>query len=81
MKVYFVKRDEKKKIISTYARPQFEGQEMLLESSKEIVSFLDEQKKNIEQDNENDQKIAREMRILAIESLKSKNELPPDFEG
>jgi len=77
MKNYYIKRDKNKKIIALFARPQYEGQEKLKETHKDVVAF---QKKNaLTFDNEN--KITQEIRRLAIESLKSKNELPPDFEG
>ena len=78
MRNYYIKRDNGN-IVGLYARPQYEGQEKLKETSKEIVAFLKKQNEPTEAEI-NEQKIQAKIRQMAIESLKADNELPDDFE-
>jgi len=80
MKNYYIERNDNKKISGLFARPQYEGQEKLKETSKEIIAFLKKQNEPSEAQL-NEQKIQAEIRQLAIVSLKSKKELPTNFEG
>ena len=79
MRNYYIERDESKNITGLFARPQYEGQEKLKETSKEIVAFLKKQNDANKLAEETALKIAKEMRLLAINSLKAKEELPVDF--
>ena len=79
MRNYYIERDENKDIIGLFARPQYEGQERLSGINKEIVSFLKKQNDANKLAEETSLKIAKEMRLLAINSLKAKKELPVDF--
>ena len=80
MKNYYIERDENKNIISIFARPQYEGQEKLKETSKEIVAFFKKQSEPTEAQL-NEQKIQAKMRQMAIDALKADKELSSDFEG
>ena len=78
MKNYYIERDDGN-IIGLFARPQYEGQEKLSEKSKEIVTFLKNQKDVADEAQLNEQKIQAKIRQMAIESLQADNELPSDF--
>ena len=80
MKNNYIERDRNENIIGLFARPQYVGQEKLPEDDPEIVSFLEEQLVPTEAEL-NEQKIAAEIRLQAIESLKAKGDLPADFTG
>ncbi len=80
MKNYYITRDEDQNIISTFARPQREGQEKLKETDKEIKAFLKKRSEPTEA-MLNEQKIQAKMRQMAIEALQADNELPSDFVG
>ena len=80
MKNYYIERNEENEIISTFARPQYEGQEKLKETDKRVIAFFKKQNEPSEAEL-NEQKIQDQMRQAAIESLQSEGELPADFEG
>jgi len=79
MKNYFVERDATKKITGLFARPQYDGQEFLPETTKELVDHFKKQKNVDENQRANNEKIEKEMRQLAIASLKKKKELPANY--
>jgi len=81
MKNYYFDRDKNKKISGLFARPQFEGQEFLPETDKEIINFFKKQAAVQKANEENEQKIQAKMRKMAIDVLKADKELPSDFEG
>ena len=77
MRNYYIDRNENENITKLSAMPQYEGQEKLKETNKEIKAFLKKQNEPII----NEQKIQAKMRQMAIEALKADKELPADFEG
>jgi len=79
MRNYFINRNKAKEVVGVFARPQHEGHEFLPEDDKEIVRFFDDQKKKFDQSIKNEIKIAKEIRQLAIASLKKKKELSVDY--
>ena len=80
MKNYYIDRDKNKKIIGFSAMPQYEDQEKLKETNKEIKAFLKKQSEPTKSQI-NEQKIQAKIRQMAIESIKADNELPANFEG
>jgi len=62
-----------------FARPQYDGQEFLPEMAKELADHFKKQKTADEKQRVNNEKIAKEMRQLAIDSLKAKGELPAKY--
>ena len=78
MRNFYIERDNGN-IVSLFARPQYENQEKLKETNKEIKAFLKKQSEPTESDL-NEQKIQSKMRQMAIESLQADGELPSDFE-
>ena len=78
MKNIYIDRDADKNITGLFARPQYEGQEKLKETDKEIIAFRKKQNEPTEAQL-NKQKIRAKMRQTAIDALKSEGELPADY--
>lgn len=71
----YVTRDNKNNIKGLFAAKQYEGQEIISENHPDVKAFRDRNNETPEEE-----KIRKEVRKLAIKSLKDKGELPPDYD-
>lgn len=79
MEIRYVDRDRDGNITGTFAREQYKGQEALPEDGIEVEAFT----VKVAEEEEIDRKINDEMVVLtratAIQNLKNKGDLPPDY--
>ena len=79
MRNYYIKRNNKKKIINLYARPQKKDHEFLPETNQEIIDFLEQQALVMSNAKKNRKEINKRIRQNTIDDMIATGDLPPDY--